>query len=123
MGALCWVALWFGLKAGGQARTIVWTVSLVTGLPFLATIVCTVLCSALAQSTRGRNSLPFLVMQWLPQVVTLVFYLGLIRLARQRLLGELTGAELMKFDLRQTISSAARGAVAAFRKARRWTPS
>jgi hypothetical protein len=123
MGALCWVALWFGLKAGGQARTIVWTVSLVRGLPFLATIVCTVLYSALAQSTRGRNSLPLWIVLWLPQAVTLVLYLGLIGLARQRLLGELAGAEPMRFDLRQSISSATRDAVSAFRKARHWTPS
>jgi hypothetical protein len=55
--------------------------------------------------------------------VTLVFYLGLIRLARHRLLGELAGAEPMRFDLRQSISSAVRDASAAFRKARHWTPS
>jgi hypothetical protein len=60
---------------------------------------------------------------WLPQVVNLALYLGLIRLARGRLLGELAGAEPMRFDLRQSISSAVRDASAAFRKARHWTPS
>jgi hypothetical protein len=60
---------------------------------------------------------------WLPQVVNLALYLGLIRLARGRLLGELAGAEPMRFDLRQSISSAVRDASAVFRKARHWTPS
>jgi ABC-type transport system involved in multi-copper enzyme maturation permease subunit len=119
VGALCWVGLWFGLKAGGQARAIIWTISLVKGVPFLISI----LLSVLARLAVSRSPLPFWVMLWLPQVATPVFYLGMIRLARRRLLGELTGAGPMKFDLRQSISSAARDAVAAFRKARHWTPS
>jgi hypothetical protein len=60
---------------------------------------------------------------WLPQAITLVLYLGLIRLARQRLAGELAGAEAMRFDLRQFISSAARDTLSGFNKARHWTPS
>ena len=123
VGALCWVGLWFGLKAGGQARAIVWTVSLVKGLPYLISILCSILFSVLARSALGRNSPPFWIMMSLPQVATLMFYLGLIRLARRRMLGELAGAEPMRFDLRQSISSAVRDASAAFRKARHWTPS
>jgi hypothetical protein len=122
VGAICWVGLWFGLKAGGQARAIVWTVSLVRGLPYLIAILWSILFSVLARSA-GRSSLRIWIMMSLPQVVTLVLYLGLIRLARQRLLGELAGAEVMKFDLRQSISSAAHDAVSSFRKARHWTPS
>jgi hypothetical protein len=123
VGALCWVGLWFGLKAGGQARAIVWTVSLVKGLPYLIAVLCSILFSALVNSRVGPRSPPFWILMSLPQVVTLVFYLGLIRLARHRLLGELAGAEPMRFDLRQSISSAVRDASAAFRKARHWTPS
>jgi ABC-type transport system involved in multi-copper enzyme maturation permease subunit len=122
VGALCWVGLWFGLKAGGQARAIVWTVSLVRGLPYLIAILLSILFSVLARSA-GRSSLRIWIMMSLPQVVTLVLYLGLIRLARQRLLGKWAGAEIMKFDLRQFISSAGRDAVSAFRRARHWTPS
>jgi hypothetical protein len=133
VGALCWVGLWFGLRAGGQARAIVWTVSLVKGLPCLIFVLCWVVFSVLSLSAGGRNSplfsvavgrnfLPLWVVTSLPQVLNLVCYLGLIRLARQRLLGEWAGAEVMKFDLRQFTSSAARDAVAVFRKARHWTP-
>jgi hypothetical protein len=123
VGALCWVGLWFGLVAGGQARAIVWTVGLVKGLPYLMEIVCSFLFRALVNSRVGPWSPPLWILSLLPRVVTLVLYLGLIRLARQRLLGELAGAEVINFDLRQLISSAACDVVAAFRKARHWTPS
>jgi ABC-type transport system involved in multi-copper enzyme maturation permease subunit len=123
VGALCWVGLWFGLKAGGQARAIVWTVGLVKLLPYLIVILCSILFAMLAKSGLGLRSPPFWIIMSLPQAVTLALYLGLIRLARQRLRGELAGAEPLKFDLRQSISSAARDSVSAFRKARHWTPS
>jgi hypothetical protein len=70
-----------------------------------------------------HSSAPYWTIMWLPQVVALVLYIGLMRLARQHLLGELAGAELMQFNLRQSILSEARDVVAAFRKARHWTPS
>jgi hypothetical protein len=123
VGALCWLGLWFGLKAGGQGRAIVWTVGLAKGLPFLITILCWFPLAALSGAAFGPRSSLYSITMWLPQIVNLALYLGLIRLARQRLQGELAGAEPMKFDLRQSILCTARDAVAAFRKARHWTPS
>jgi hypothetical protein len=123
VGALCWVGLWFGLKAGGQARAIVWTVGLVKVLHYLIVILCSILFAMLAKSGLGLRSSPFWIIMSLPQAVTLLLYLGLIRLARQRLRGELAGAEPLKFDLRQSISSAVHDALSSFRKARHWTPS
>jgi hypothetical protein len=123
VGALCWVGLWFGLKARGQARAIVWTVGLVKVLPYLIVILCSILFAVLTRFGLGLRSPPFWIFMSLPQAVTLLLYLGLIRLARQRLLGELAGAEVMKFDLRHFVSSAARDSVSAFRRARHWTPS
>jgi hypothetical protein len=123
VGALCWVGLWFGLKAGGQARAIVWTVGLAKVLPYSIIILCSILFAMLAKSGLGLRSSPFWIIMSLPQAVTLLLYLGLIRLARQRLRGELAGAEPLKFDLRQSISSAVHDALSSFRKARHWTPS
>ncbi|MGO8929204.1 MAG: hypothetical protein ACLQU3_20250 [Limisphaerales bacterium] len=123
VGALCWVGLWFGLKAGSQARAIVWTVSLVKVLPYLVSIPCSLLLSAVVKSRVGPWGTLLGILWSLQQVVTLVLYLGLIRLARQRLVGELAGAEVMEFDLRQFISSAAHDTLATFRKGRHWTPS
>ena len=57
VGALCWVGLWFGLKSGGQARAIVWTVGLVRGLPWLITILWSILFSVLITSAVGRRAL------------------------------------------------------------------
>ena len=119
VGALCWLGLWFGLKAGGQGRAIVWTISLAKGLPFL----CSYPLAALSGWAFGWGSSLYSITVWLPQFVNLVLYLGLIRLARQHLLDDLAGAEPMKFDLRQSILCTTRDAVSAIGKARHWTPS
>ena len=123
IAALCWVGLWFGLKAGRQARAIVWTVTLVNGLPYLISIVGSILFSKLVRWTAGQSSYPIWLMMWLPQTLILVLYFGLIRLARQHLVGESAGAEVMRSDLLHFISSEARGAVSRFHRIRHWTPS
>ena len=122
IGALCWVGMWFGLKAGGQARAIVWAVSLVRGVPYLISILCSISFTMFVRSVGGGSSFPLWMIMLLPQMVTLVLYLVLIRLARQRLMGELAGAEVMDFDPRRFITSVAHDTLAAFRKGRHWTP-
>jgi len=77
----------------------------------------------LANSLSGPWRPSYWIMSSLPQVVGLLFYLVTIRLARQRLVGELVGAHAMTLDWRQALSSAAHSAFAAIRKARHWTPS
>ena len=62
VGALCWVGLWFGLKAGGQARAIVWTVSLVNGLPTLLGIFCSFALNALIRPWAGNGAVVFWMM-------------------------------------------------------------
>jgi len=123
VGALCWVGLWFGLRTGGQARAIVWTVTLVKGLPMLFSILFWILVPILFYSLGRRIGQSFWIMSFLPQAVGLLFYLVLIRMARHRLRGELAGAEAVSLGWRQAPSSAARSAFAAVRKARHWTPS
>jgi hypothetical protein len=123
VGALCWVGLWFGLRTGGQARAIVWTVTLVKGLPMLFSILFWILVPILFYSLGRRIGQSFWIMSFLPQAVGLLFYLVLIRMARHRLRGELAGAEAVSLGWRQALSSAARSAFAAVRKARHWTPS
>jgi len=97
VGALCWLGLWFGFRAGGQGRAIAWTISLAGGLPFLISVLSSILLPIVTRSpVAGRpSSSSYLIILWLPQVITLLLYLGLIRLARQRLAGELAGAEVM----------------------------
>ncbi len=122
VGALCWMGLWFGLRAGGQGRAIIWTVTVVKGLPYLISILSLTLVMALVRSPVGRTSPPYWIMSWVPQLVDLLFYLALIQLARRRLLGQLAAAEPMTADLRQSLTAFVRDAVTAWRKARRWTP-
>ncbi|HWX18648.1 MAG TPA: ABC transporter permease subunit [Candidatus Binatia bacterium] len=101
--ALCWLALWFGLRARGQAGAIVRTVTVAKGIPCLAAILCAVLCSALAGgSSAGAAGLSALASP-LMDIAILCFYLWLIRFARQRLAGELAGVEPAALNLRQTI--------------------
>jgi multisubunit Na+/H+ antiporter MnhG subunit len=123
IGALCWVGLWFGLKAGGQVRAIVWTVGLVKGLPTLVGIFCSFVLNAVVRPWAPNGIVLFWMAVCLPAVLDLVFYLWLIGLARQRLRGELAPAEPIRFDVRQSVSSAARDAVATFHAWRHWTPS
>jgi hypothetical protein len=124
VGAVCWVGLWFGLRAGGQAQAILWTVVLARALPSLLGILMWALVSALGRVSIGLSA-PVLALIWqsLPQLMSLLFYAGLICLARRRLLGGLVAGEPGRFDLRQTISAAARDARAAIEGARHWTPS
>jgi hypothetical protein len=121
--ALCWLGLWFGLTARRQTNAILYAVSLAQGVPWLASLVGLVLGVAVVGPFSRVLPVSYAVVSWLPEAVTLVFYLGLIRLARRRLLAELAGAESMKLDVRQSILSAARDAVAALRNSRLWTPS
>jgi hypothetical protein len=122
-GALCWLGLWFGLTARRQTNAILYAVSLAQGVPWLASLVGLALgVAGVSPFSRGLP-VPVAVVSWLPEVVILVFYLGLIRLAQRRLRCELTGAESTSFNLHRSLSLAARDAVAAIRTARRWTPS
>jgi hypothetical protein len=125
VGALCWVGAWFGLNAGGQTRAIVWTVGLVKGPPVLTGILCSFALNVLARGSGGWRSPPhwFWINMCLPQLASVLCYAALICLARRRLLGGLEAGEVVRFDLRQTLSAAARDARAAIERARHWTPS
>ncbi|HOX59610.1 MAG TPA: hypothetical protein P5205_21295 [Candidatus Paceibacterota bacterium] len=121
--ALCWLGMWFGLRTGSQARAIVWTVILANAIPHLITVVGWMLIAALNGSFYSGNSLSFTILLWLLHILNPLLYLGLIRFARRRLLGELATTEMPGFNLLESISATARGAASAWRKARHWTPS
>jgi hypothetical protein len=123
VGALCWLALWFGLRAGGQARAILWSIALAKVLPYGISVLSSMIRGMLFVPRSGSLSPMYWISSWLPQLLIVGFYLWVIRLARHRLLGDLAAANPMRFDLRQAVCSASRDAAAAFRKARHWTPS
>ena len=76
--ALCWLGLWFGLKARLQTGAIVWSVTLAQGVPWLLKAVL--------------GNIPLL-----PELATLGFYLWLISTARGQLRVDLAGVEPMPF--------------------------
>jgi hypothetical protein len=123
LAALCWLALWFGLRAGGQARAILWSVAVAKALPYVVSVLFSILGPLLlAPSTASWSAAHW--MFWLvPQGLSIAYSLWLIRLARRRLQGDLTAAGPLQLDLRQAFSSKAHEAVSAFRVARHWTPS
>jgi hypothetical protein len=121
--ALCWLALWFGLRAGGQAKAILWTVTVAKALPYGLGMLCSVVGSMLLTPRSAPPSGLYLVIWLAPQGVNAVFYVWIICLARRRLQADLATAVPMPLDLRQAASSVSREAAVAFRKARHWTPS
>ena len=95
-------------------------------MPYLIRILSSILFSVL-----GAYSFPFgqgpglllRIAQWAPQVLDLLFYIGLIYTVRHRLRNMPVTGEPMRFELRESISSFACDVLAGFRKARHWTPS
>jgi hypothetical protein len=122
VGALCWLALWFGLRVIGQARAIFWTVLLADGLPWALSLGWSLLYRSLltgvGSPVNSWPGWPLLLAPLAPQLASLLFYVWLIRVARWQLLEELAGAE--PFDLPQILSRALPRITAAIHRARRW---
>jgi hypothetical protein len=90
--ALCWLGLWFGLRAKTQAGAIVWTVGLGKGLPSLFALLCSISAGAMA-NPAGPSARGSAVAWWIPELMTSVFYLGLIGVAKRSLDDQLSGRE------------------------------
>ncbi|HTL17494.1 MAG TPA: hypothetical protein VL793_09665 [Patescibacteria group bacterium] len=90
--ALCWLGLWFGLRARTQAGAIVWTAGLGQGLPALVQLAC----SLLSGGTTSASALPehYIVGWWLPQLITVGFSVCVWEIARHGLAAELSGRPL-----------------------------
>ena len=121
LGALCWAGLWFGFRAESQLRAILWTVSVAKLLPYAVLVILSVLVRWMV-NPGGPSSFSWTTFWLLPQLLSLLFYLWLIGLARRRLLLELSGTEPIGLDARPVFSSLARSASATLRRARHWTP-
>lgn len=101
--ALCWLGLWFGLKARTQAAAIVWTVALGKGVPAMVSLVGLILGQAFSSSSGLSGSAFFsTTVQRLAEVLNLVFYVWVIWLARHRLATDLSRAEPLPFEWPQS---------------------
>jgi hypothetical protein len=107
IGAISWLALWFGLRLAGQAKAIFWTVLLANGVPYVISMVWSILYPPIfrlfgATSRGSPFGTAWLLGYLIPQMVNLLLYLALIRRARWHLLRELAGGE--PIDPRQAFS-------------------
>jgi len=92
VGALCWCGLWFGLRASGRARAILWTIGLARLGPFILMLLWSMVSRLLLSGFVGPGSVVWL-MGLLPQALDLALFAGLIGLARSQLRREMAGAE------------------------------
>jgi hypothetical protein len=85
------------------------------------------LFSVMATTWFAPRPAPFsggqLVFSFVPQVLTIAFYMWLVRFARRSLPGDVAAPPPLQFVFRRALSSRAREAVLAARAARHWTPS
>jgi ABC-type transport system involved in multi-copper enzyme maturation permease subunit len=102
IAACCWAALWFGFKVRSQAAAIGWTVGMAKAVPFLIYLTSQGLFSVGIIPT-GISS-PYDVRWYVPQLLTLLFYVRLMVWVRARFAGELAGAEPLRFTLLRLVS-------------------
>jgi hypothetical protein len=101
--SLCWVGMWFGLKARSQAGAILWTVALAKAIPWLASLLSTLAIQfmILRPISTGptiswrvsTTHLPAFAFLSLPQLAILLYFLWLTRRAQAALPLELAGIE------------------------------
>jgi hypothetical protein len=121
IGALFWLAPWFGLRVVGQGRVVFWTVLLVRGLPYAAGSAWSLVYRSLISWVGGQGN-PWGGSFWLlgflvPQIATLLIYWWLIGAARRQLL-HLVGTEPL--DGSRMLSRALARITGFIRRARSW---
>jgi hypothetical protein len=97
--ALCWLGLWFGLRARTQAGAIVWAAGLGKAAPSLVALLCSIAAAAPIKPA-GAPVGAYVFAWWVPELATTLFYLWLIAFARTNLERDLAGKENTKLLLR-----------------------
>jgi hypothetical protein len=93
--ALLWAGMWFGWSERSQSRAIGRIVILTKGAPYLIGMLGSTVVGRLASMSMSffGSFNPWTSLVWsMPQFLTLLFYLWLIRWARRRLARELPQA-------------------------------
>ena len=121
--ALCWVGMWFGLRARNQSSAIVLTVGLVGLLPHLLSWVFSLVASVLSRFMSNVVPLPFFLSSSLLGLAIMVFYLWLIHRTKKLLSGDLRLTELQPFSMTEALGDLWRDGGMVLRRARHWTPS
>ena len=118
--ALCWLGMWFGFKSSTQTGAIVRSVTWAKVAPYFFGLCCSLVFN-LIPTGFGRTLFPgYLVVSWLPQIITLVFYLWLIKRVKRRLLGELRDTETASLVVKTGLGFWNRART--FQRANHWAP-
>ena len=121
--ALCWVGMWFGLRARNQSTAIIWTVGLVALLPQMLGWMCNLAAAMVSRFLLNRAPMLFFFFSSFSSVFVLMFYLWLIHWTRKLLSGDLRLAELQPVAWVRGLRDFWRDGTTALRSARHWTPS
>lgn len=122
--ALCWVGMWFGLKARTQLSAIGWTVGLATAAPSVAAWGLMWIAYNLIRFIPSMGTSPHsLVISWPSSLFLVGYYLLLIRRARRLLGGELRDAEPQPLALLPGVQELWQAGASAVRGGRHWTPA
>lgn len=121
--ALCWVGMWFGLRARNQSSAIIWTLALVGLLPHLLAWVFHLVASVLSRFISNIAPMPFFLSSSLSGLCILVFYLWLIHRTKKLLSGDLRLTELQPLNLTEALRAIWRDGTRAVHKVRHWTPT
>jgi hypothetical protein len=121
--ALCWVGMWFGLRARNQSSAIVWTVVVVGLMPHLLVWAFSLAASMLLPFISNTVLMRSLTVSSLSRLFVLGFYFWLILRTRKLLSGDSPLGELQTIALAKGLGDLWREGTMVLRKARHWTPS
>ena len=96
--AICWVGMWFGLRASRPVSAVAMTVGVVSGLPFAVTMLGWLALSFISQVLPGE-----VLMRGFRFTIYLFasgFLIALVFWARRRLQTELAGVKRVRFGAR-----------------------
>ncbi len=122
LAALCWLGMWFGLRARGQAGAIAWTVGLAKGVPQLISILWSMLMMATTNFLGGTSPRSYRLLSWVPTVIIALGLVGMILWAKRSLAARLANAEGKGLTVGQFCAGSAREFAGAVQRVRRWTP-
>ncbi|HVM51195.1 MAG TPA: hypothetical protein VMU04_24410 [Candidatus Acidoferrum sp.] len=123
LGALCWLGLWFGLRARGQMAAILWSVGVAKGIPYGISSMIYVMGLRSMARARSFPSWQWCITYWTPSVLIVLFFLWAMRFARRRLLADLAAGQPLEYPFPGSLWAAWGHAAPVFRRARHWTPS
>jgi hypothetical protein len=102
--SVCWIGMWFGLRTRGQMDAILWTVGLTKAVPWLASLLSTLVIQFLAYDlgrpasgpiwSYGMSAVVGLAFQFIPQLAILAYLFWLIERAQSALPLEMVGMEI-----------------------------